>query len=484
MIIFAKNITIMAKLIGRKREIELLDNYYHSGRAEFIAVYGRRRVGKTFLIRQYFKGDFAFDVTGIIEGNRAEQMAAFYTALKSYGYEGKMKSSWIEIFYDLRILLEGKIKKGKRCVIFIDELPCFDTRKAGFVNALGYFWNSWANWQDEIMLVICGSATSWLVRNIIDNHGGLHDRITHEMCLHPFTLAEAEEYFLDQGFMWQRLNVLQAYMAVGGVPYYLSLFERGESPAAGIDRLFFSNNGELRKEYRRLFYSLFRNAQPYIDIINVLVKTPGGMNREEIASAMKCRNNGRLGDMLMDLVYCDFLKKTNVRGKTVKTNDAIYRVVDFFTIFYNTFISKSGIDEHFWSHNANSSAVKVWYGLAFERVCASHVPQIKNALGISGVSSMAYTWRSRKSDPGAQIDLVIERADNVVNICEVKYSSTQYSLKQDEYLKIENRIATFREETATKSGLIPTMITTFGLKEGGYASSIHASITMEDLFRI
>ncbi|MGM9844339.1 MAG: ATP-binding protein, partial [Muribaculaceae bacterium] len=472
----------MAKIIGRKREIELLDSFYHSGRAEFIAVYGRRRVGKTFLIRQYFKGNFAFDVTGIIEGTRAEQMGAFYTALKSYGYEGGMKSTWIETFYDLRILLESKIKKGERCVIFIDELPCFDTRKAGFVNALGYFWNSWANWQDEIMLVVCGSATSWLVRNIINNHGGLHDRITHEIGLHPFTLAEAEDYFSSNGFKWQRLNVLQAYMAVGGVPYYLSLFEKGESPAAAIDRLFFNVDGELRREYRRLFSSLFRNAQPYIDIINVLVKAPGGMNREEIASAMKCQNNGRLGDMLTDLVYCDFLRKTNVRGKNVKTNDAIYQVIDFYTIFYNSFMSKLGNDENFWTHNANSSAVKVWYGLAFERVCASHVLQIKRAMGISGVASMAYTWRSRKSDPGAQIDLVIERADNVVNICEAKYSGSQYSLQQAEYLKIENRIAAFQEETATKSGLIPTMITTFGLKEGGYAAAIPVSITMDDLF--
>lgn len=307
------------KIIGRHSEKALLEKYYNSGKAEFIAMYGRRRIGKTFLIRQYFRNQFSFDMTGVLEGNKNEQMTAFHMALKTYGYKGKKNNTWLDAFFALRQLLEEKLQDGKRCVIFIDELPCLDTPRAGFVHALGHFWNSWANWQSQIMLIVCGSATSWMVRNIIDDHGGLHDRVTHEMPLHPFTLAETEEYFQENGFRWKRLSLLQVYMAVGGVPYYMSLFLPEESPAIGLDRLFFSENAELQKEYRRLFYSLFRNAQPYQDIISVLAKKSSSMTREEISKALNIDNNGKLGDMLTDLIYCDFIRKYNVRDKKIKT---------------------------------------------------------------------------------------------------------------------------------------------------------------------
>lgn len=474
---------MQSQIIGRRPEIERIKTYMQSGKAEFIAVYGRRRVGKTYLVRQVFDNSFAFDMTGIIDGSRTEQMEAFHVAMLSYGFKGRKARNWIEAFYNLRVLLESKIEKGKRCVIFIDELPCLDTPKAGFVNALGHFWNNWANWQPEIALIVCGSATSWMVRNVIDNHGGLHDRITHEIHLHPFTLKETEEYFRANGFSWNRLSVLQAYMAVGGIPYYMSLFERNESPAAGLDRLFFSEGAELRKEYRRLFASLFKNEKPYIEIIDILSKRREGLTREELAKALGKSNNGSLGTMLTDLVYCDFIQKTRVRGDhNVKKNSALYKLIDFYTIFYNTFIAKKASDPHFWSLNVSASHVKVWYGLAFERVCMCHIPQIKAALGIRSVNTDCYSWRSATTTPGAQIDLVLERADNTINICEAKYSEGTYNLDKDEYLKLRHRIAVFVEETKTRCSILPTMVTLFGLSAGQYSQQIPVSIELDDLF--
>lgn len=469
-------------IVGRKNELAQIDKYYNSGKAEFVAVYGRRRVGKTYLIRQHFKNQFAFDMTGVMEGSKSEQMTAFHIALKTYGYTGKKNQNWIDAFFALRQLLESKIESGKRCVIFIDELPCLDTPKAGFVNALGHFWNNWANWQSEIMLIVCGSATSWMVRNVIDNHGGLHDRITHEMHLRPFTLGETEEFFAVNGFVWNRLSILQIYMAIGGVPYYMSLFDKADSPAIGLDRLFFSENGELRKEYRRLFSSLFRNPHPYLEIISLLAKNPSGLTRDEMSERLCISNNGKLGNMLTDLVYCDFLRKYNVRGKNIKTNSAIYQLVDFYTIFYNTFISKNAGEEHFWSRNVNTPKITAWYGLAFERVCKAHIPQIKEALGISSVSTEFYSWRSSQAENGAQIDIIIDRADNVINLCEVKYSTDLYCLDKEEFLKIQNRINTFKDVTATRSSIIPTMITTFGMSDGMYSDQIIAKIDMNSLF--
>ena len=447
-----------------------------------IAVYGRRRVGKTFLIRQHFRNQFAFDMTGIMEGTKSEQMTAFHTALKTYGYTGKKNTNWIDAFFALRQVLESRIEEGKRCVIFIDELPCLDTPKAGFVNALGHFWNNWANWQSEIMLIVCGSATSWMVRNVIDNHGGLHDRITHEIHLHPFTLTETEEFFKLNGFSWNRLSIMQTYMAIGGIPYYMSLFERTDSPATGLDRLFFSGNAELKKEYRRLFSSLFKNPHPYLEIITLLSKHPKGMTREEISTELKTSNNGKLGEMLTDLIYCDFLQKNNVREKRIKSNSAIYQLIDFYTIFYNTFANKNIMEEHFWTRNINTPEINIWYGLAFERVCKAHIEKIKTALGIASVSTEYYSWRSNLIEKGAQIDIIIDRADNTINLCEVKYSENLYSLDKEEYMKIQNRISVFKEATNTRSNIIPTMITTFGMKEGTYSDQIIAKINMEDLF--
>ena len=469
-------------IVGRKKELSLINQYFNSGKAEFIAVYGRRRVGKTFLIRQHFRNQFAFDMTGIMEGTKSEQMTAFHTALKTYGYTGKKNTNWIDAFFALRQVLESRIEEGKRCVIFIDELPCLDTPKAGFVNALGHFWNNWANWQSEIMLIVCGSATSWMVRNVIDNHGGLHDRITHEIHLHPFTLTETEEFFKLNGFSWNRLSIMQTYMAIGGIPYYMSLFERTDSPATGLDRLFFSGNAELKKEYRRLFSSLFKNPHPYLEIITLLSKHPKGMTREEISTELKTSNNGKLGEMLTDLIYCDFLQKNNVREKRIKSNSAIYQLIDFYTIFYNTFANKNIMEEHFWTRNINTPEINIWYGLAFERVCKAHIEKIKTALGIASVSTEYYSWRSNLIEKGAQIDIIIDRADNTINLCEVKYSENLYSLDKEEYMKIQKRISVFKEATNTRSNIIPTMITTFGMKEGTYSDQIIAKINMEDLF--
>ena len=471
-----------ANIVGREFEIAQLNKYYDSGKAEFLALYGRRRVGKTFLIRQYFKNDFAFDMTGVLEGTRSEQVAAFQAALKSYGFKGKKNSLWLDLFIDLRQLLETKLKDGKRCVIFIDELSCLDTPKAGFVHALGHFWNSWANWQPQIMLIVCGSATSWMVRNIIDDHGGLHNRVTHEIHLHPFTLAETEKYFITNGFTWKRLSILQTYMAVGGVPYYLSLFDKTESPAVGLDRLFFSEDAELRKEYKRLFSSLFRNSEPYLEIISILAENSRGMTREEISSALKIENNGKLGDMLDNLIYCDFIRKYNVRNKKVKTNSALYQLTDLYTIFYHTFAAKKIVEEHFWTRNAISSNVKVWYGLSFEKVCKAHIKQIKRALGIASVSTEYYSWRSKLLKEGAQIDIIIDRADNTINLCEVKYCDHEYYLDKDEFFKIVHRIESFQTETKTRSSIIPTMITTFGLSKGMYNDQIPVQLTLDDLF--
>ena len=473
----------MEELFGRKAEVKQLDEYVSSGRPEFIALYGRRRVGKTFLIDEYFQRQYAFSAIGVIDGERDEQMAAFMQGMRNLGYKGRKPKTWMDAFYELSKLLEAKMTPNNRCVIFIDELPCFDTPKSGFVRAFGHFWNSWGQKHKEVMLIVCGSATTWMIDNIIDNHGGLHNRITHEMHLQPFSLSETEQMIQSKQIGWDRLAVLQMYMAVGGIPYYLSLLKSGESVPQAIDRLFFANNAPLQDEYTRLFASLFRKPEPYLEILKVLSSRRQGVTREEIAKAVGTYENGHLSDYLKNLIKCDFIRYYFVRSTKIKKTDGLYQLTDFFTIFYNSFVNNKTTDEHYWTNRLLSPALNTWYGLSFERVCMAHIPQIKKALGIDRIGTEYYSWRSKDSENGAQIDLLIERADRIINLCEIKYSIGQYALDKEEDLKMRNRQTDFVSETNTRYAVIPTLISTFGLKANQHSGGIQSQITLDDLFQ-
>lgn len=471
----------MSDLIGRNPERRLLEQYIESPRSEFIAIYGRRRVGKTYLVTETFKDRLAFDMTGVLEGEKEDQMASFYLSLQKAGYSGGKPKTWIEAFEALKVVLEPALAKGT-AVIFIDELPCLDTPRSGLVKALDLFWNGWANRRNNVKLIVCGSATTWMVDNIIDNHGGLHDRITHELHLHSFTLGETEDYLKANGFRWNRLSVAQAYMILGGVPYYLSLLDKGQSLTANIDRLFFSDDAELHREYDRLFKSLFRNPQPYSRIIQLLCANRKGLTRKEISEKIGKETGGHLSKMLENLENCDFIRQYRVKDKKINAKNGIFQLVDFFARFHNDFCAKGTTDEHYWSNMLNTPKQNTWYGLAFERLCQAHIPQIKKALGIDRIHTEYYSWRSKESRPAAQVDLVIERADQITNLCEIKYSRAEYSIDSDEYAKLQNRLADFERETGTKGAVNLTFITTFGLKDNAYSSDVHYRVSLDDLF--
>lgn len=471
------------ELIGRSAEICRLNKYNKSGKAEFIAIYGRRRVGKTFLINTFFKNNFIFSTTGIIGGKKSEELEAFHMSLKDYGYEKKEPKSWVEAFAALKDLLTAKIVKGKRAVIFIDELPCLASPKSGLVKALDYFWNSWASKQKEIMLIVCGSATSWIVRNIINDKGGLHNRITHDIHLFPFKLKETKEYLSKNHFKWNDITILQCYMILGGIPYYLSLLDNDKSLVENIDELFFSSSATLQAEYKRLYKSLFSNPDRYMDIVKELAKNKKGLTRKELSDKLQLPNNGHFSDVLEDLVNCDFIRHYNILGKTVKSNGGLYQLVDFYSLFYANFLTKKITDEHYWSHTINTPAQNNWFGLAFERIATAHIPEILRALRIDGILTEYYSWRSVQTLQGAQIDLIIDRADNMINLCEIKYSKGEYVIQKNEYEKINNRVNVFQTETRTTKGIFVTLITVNGVKENNYSDIANSIITLEDILR-
>ena len=472
----------MCNIIGREPEIALLREYENSGKSEFVALYGRRRVGKTFLVRELYGSQFVFEVSGLIEGEEYDQLKVFNEALNKYGPRViTPPQDWFEAFACLQLLL-NKHKRKKRIILFIDELPCFDTHGSKFITALDHFWNGWAAHQKNIMLIVCGSATSWMIRNIIDNHGGLHNRITHEMHLHPFTLHETELYLNANKFNWNRLSTAQAYMILGGIPYYLSLLQPNESLPQNIDRLFFAENAEMHREYKRLFKSLFKNPEPYLLIMEELAKKKSGMTRDEIATALGLSSGGGLSDRLEDLVYCDFIRRYYVKEKKIKSTSAIYQMTDFFTFFYLTFCLKPPTNPNFWVSTIDKPIQNIWFGLAYERLAMAHIPQIKRALRIDSIQTNFYSWRSKQSDPAVQIDLIIERADQVTNVCEVKYSQKEYAIDKDEDLRLRDRCGSFKEETKTRAAIHPVLVTTFGMKRNMYSDYITAEVTLDDLF--
>lgn len=473
----------MNTIIGREQEIKKLSAAVDRVRPEFIALYGRRRVGKTFLINQMFRNQFAFKMTGVIEGTLKDQFTAFVDAMNDYGFDvPEQPKNWMQAFIMLKNALKKKVNNGEQCIVFIDELPAMDAEGSNVAGAVGYFWNSWASQYDNFVFIICGSATSWMITNVIDSKGGLHDRITVEMPIHPFTLKETEQYLEYQHFLWNRQMVLQTYMIFGGIPYYLSLLDKEESLVQNVDRLFFSQDIQMRREFRRLFNTLYKNPEKYIDIIKALNKSRKGLTREEIASELKCSNNGHLGKQLEDLVCCDLIRKNIVREKEIKRKDAIYQLCDFFSLFYLTFIERAEVEQQYWSHHINTPEVNSWMGLTYERICMAHIQQIKHSLHLDTISTLSYSWRSKTSTPAAQIDIIIERADKIINICEVKYCQGEYNLDKDEYERIKKRKNAFIQETGLRHVPWLTMITTEGVARGKYSEMIQTQVTLDDLF--
>ena len=479
------------KIIGRESEIKALNSYLDSGRSEFIAVYGRRRVGKTFLVRMVADDKFAFSVTGVHNATKAEQLTAFAIALQKYSGSERLniQYNWILAFYELSRYLES-LPDGRK-VIFIDELPWMDTPKSGFIAALENFWNSWAVLRDDVKLIVCGSATSWMINNLIHSRGGLHNRLTHHLYLEPFRLGECEEYFKEYGFAFSRRQIAECYMVMGGIPYYMSMMDKSKSLAQNIDAMFFSHNAELKDEFSDLYQALFKNASPHIKVITALSAKGIGMTRQEILTASGLTDNGAFSTVLEELEDCGFIRKYLPFGCKMSANrkrldsTSVYQLIDFYTLFYFKFIEKNCYqDEHFWTNSVNSPLYNIWCGLSFEMLCLCHLGQIKQALGISGVQTRACSWRSRgdKAGKGVQIDLLIDRKDETINLCEMKYSSGKFAISLDEERKLQTRLDAFRAETLTRKSVILTLVTVSGVSPNTHSGIVQSEVTLDQLF--
>lgn len=472
-------------LIGRDKEKQILLNALCEEYSQFIAVYGRRRVGKTFLIREAYDYKFDFQFTGAAQLTARKQLVRFRRALKDYGQKDTPElTNWGDAFSELKRYIKN-LPEGKK-VVFFDELPWMDAPRSGFLSELESFWNAWASARKDIVFVVCGSSTSWMVKKIIKNKGGLHNRLNHRISLKPFPLGLCEKLALSRGLALNRKQMLEAYMIFGGVPYYWSLLQKGMSVTQEIDRLIFSPDGELHDEFEMLYASLFKRPEPYIRVVELLAKKKIGMTRLELLDAGGFTDNGSFSDLLNDLEWCGFIRSYTTMGHRNKSE--IFQLIDHYTLFYYEYIDGTRQGANYWKSMLGTPKYNTWCGLAFERVCLWHVDQIKKKLGISGILTNEYAWRCLPNEKlnrrGVQIDLLIDRSDSIIDVCEMKYSKGVYSITYDYAVELSRKRDVLQSVTGTKSAIHSVMITTDGVTRNEHWGEIQSEILLDDLYEL
>ncbi len=475
------------RIIGREYEQHILKNICEEKEARLVAVYGRRRVGKTYLVKYFFEEKFDFFYTGSFETSMKVQLSLFANALKEYsGRSQTPPKNWFEAFEQLKNYLLTLRKN--RIVVFLDELPWMETPKSNFLTAFSHFWNTWASTYDGLKLVVCGSATSWMLDKVIGDKGGLYGRSSRSIYIAPFNLYEVEKFLLQRkGIFWNRYQILEAYMIFGGIPYYLDMLEKGLPFERNIDNLFYRHGAPLRTEYEFLFRSLFKSSNTYRQVVEAVAKKNKGLTLKEIKEELNIGDGGMLSTVLDNLCKCDFIRKYSAYGK--KEHGSLYQLTDLFCLYHQKFIgNRTGLDEHYWS-NINEGVRRAWTGYAFEQVCLHHISQIRGKLSIKGVLTNICSWSITKYTDkdgtewsGAQIDLLLCRGDHIIDVCEMKYCQSLFILSGEYEKKIRERNEAFAHFTKTNDAIHNILVTTYGLKENKYSGSIYATVTMDDLF--
>ncbi|MCO6489405.1 MAG: ATP-binding protein [Phaeodactylibacter sp.] len=472
-------------LIGRIEERKILEKALQSPKAEMVSVIGRRRVGKTFLVKSAYEGRIDFEITGIQNATRQEQLRNFMIQLSGFSkgsFPQTQPKDWLEAFHFLSKFLEMK-RKPEKMVVFLDELPWLSTHRSGFLKGLSFFWNSWAVNQN-IVVVICGSAASWMIRKVVHHKGGLHNRITRRLTLKPFSLAETEEFLKAKNINLGQYQILHLYMAMGGVPHYLDEIEPGKSAAQNIDQICFSENGLLNDEFTKLYSSLFENSESHVKVIRALARKRKGLRRSEIVQKTELPEGGGTSKILEELLHSGFISMNYPFGK--KKKDSVYRLADEYSLFYIHFIENNRAEgKGVWQQLSQTQEYVSWAGYAFESICLKHLPQIKKALGISGVYSTASAFykKGNEEEEGLQIDLLIDRKDHVINLCEMKFYGAEVAITRATAMELRNKIARFKELTKTRKQVFLTFITTFGLRQNQHSVGlVDVALTMEELF--
>jgi len=468
-------------IIGRKKEKMLIESALKSNKSELIVVYGRRRVGKTFLIRETCKEFIRFEFAGMYKASAKEQLRLFSMTLSDYTKtKQKIPINWLEAFQQLKEYCET-LKGTKKKVIFIDEFPWLDNNKSNFLRAFDNFWNSYADKRNDLLVIVCGSAASYMINKIIRNKGGLHNRLSEKIKVEPFSLAETEALLKNNRVRLTRYDILHLYMVMGGIPHYLQKIQTGESALQAIERLCFEKDGFLRNEFANVFASLFDQADNHEKIIRILAEIRKGLTRNELIKKSKLPSGGNLTNTLRELEESGFIERYQPYGNS---KNALYRLTDEYSAFYIKYIENNKPTRNsVWAKLQQQSSFRSWAGFSFESICIKHVEQIKEALKISGINASYGNWMENYHEIGAQVDLLIDREDNVINLCEIKFCNTAFTIDKKYAEELNSKLNTFRVSTKTRKSVFLTFITTYGLKDNEYSKQlVQNSLTLDALF--
>jgi len=485
------------KIIGRLKEKAILKDVFNSPRPEFVAIYGRRRIGKTFLIHNYFANNncIYFHMVGTQNSNMSIQLENFTKELSRLFYNEEpiqTPRSWREAFERLNKAIEITYKtRSQKVVIFFDELPWIATPKSSFLESLEYTWNRFWGDLPYIKLIICGSSASWIIKKIINNKGGLHNRVTKTIILRPFLLKETKEYLESIGCKYKYPQILDIYMAVGGVPFYLKEIKKGLSAMQNINNICFRPDGLLFHEFINIFNSLYNHAEEYIEIIRVMAKTRSGISRTELEKKCKLSNKGgTFTEKLKSLEDAGFILSF-VPFQHIQRG-IFYKVIDEYSLFYLHWIEnkhktllKIEMDNNYWQDKYKTPAWYSWAGYAFEAVCYKHLYIIRKVLNIPN-DSEASTWRytpKNTTDNGTQIDLLFDRNDKAFTLCEIKYTEEPFVITKEYAKNLINKEDVFIKHNKTSKQIFIALISASGLKESVNSKSlINGLVTAEDLF--
>lgn len=481
------------QIFGRVHEVKILERLFRSTQPEFLALYGRRRVGKTYLIHEFFKDKgIYFTITGSVNSNKKLQLRKFYRELKKtfpFLNSAKEPQDWDEALYALKEAV-SQIDVTKKIIIFFDELPWLAAKRSGFLPALEYLWNQYFSHMNNIILIVCGSAANWIIKKVINNKGGLYGRLSEVIKLNAFTLEETEKFLSSKHVNLSRKQIVELYMSLGGIAKYLTYVLPEDSTAQTINRLCFTPQGQLVGEFNNLYQSLFNDSQTHVRIIKCLAEKKSGILQKELLEKLNIPSGGQSSSILEELEESGFIAACPEFQKKSK-NKRLW-LIDEYSYFYITWMEKLkggialGNDKDYWLKMHNDSHWKSWSGYAFESICIKHIAQIKRALGISSVltneSQWSYKSKSR-AEKGAQIDLIIDRKDDCINLCEIKFHHAPFTIDKNYTKELERKILVFQEQTKTSKTLFLTFITPFGLHKNEYSSElVHSELTIDDFF--
>lgn len=398
-------------------------------------------------------------------------------------------TSWREAFHALTEKIKT-LPKSKKVVIFLDELPWLATKKSQLLQTLDVFWNSIWSDMPNIKLIVCGSAASWMLEKLINAKGGLHNRLTATIKLKPFTLAETKLFLHSQGIKYNNKQILDIYMVCGGIPYYLAQVKKSLSPVQNINNICFHEDGLLYDEFERLFKSLFDHADISTAIIKEIAKHRDGVMSEVLINRIGASSGGTFVKRLNELMAAGFIERFVPYGRKVR--DHYYKIVDEYTIFYLTWIESiklTGVKQskgNYWKNLSQSPTWNTWAGYAYEAVCYKHIDNIIHALELDAISCKVGNWRyiPRKgsSEKGAQIDLIIDRADNTISLCEIKYSVNEFNIDKAIANNIANKVKVFMKHYSTNKHLSVVLITTNGLKKTIWSEDLIDVVITIDVF--